>query len=107
MFRFREKTTTDFEKEINDYIDNTLPGVIQTEVNKQIIQFAINTYYSEEDHSLNFGIDTGTVVYDAVHYIDDETLNHGTVTLRDRDTMEQNVLKLEEVPSYIEERIKF
>ena len=39
--------------------------------------------------------------------IDDETLNHGTVTLRDRDTMEQVVLKLEEVPSYIEERIKF
>ena len=39
--------------------------------------------------------------------IDDETLNHGTVTLRDRDTMEQIVLKLEEVPSYIEERIKF
>lgn len=65
----------DFEKEINDYIDKTLPGVIQTEVNKQIIQFAIHTYYSEEDHSLNFGIDTGTVVYDAVHYIDDETLN--------------------------------
>ena len=39
--------------------------------------------------------------------IDDETLNHGTVTLRNRDTMEQVVLKLEEVPSYIEERIKF
>ena len=39
--------------------------------------------------------------------IDDETLNHGTVTLRDRDTMEQVVLKLEEVPAYIEERIKF
>ena len=39
--------------------------------------------------------------------VDDETLNHGTVTLRDRDTMEQIVLKLEEVPAYIEERIKF
>ena len=65
----------DFEKEINDYIDKTLPGVIQTEVNKQIVQFAIHTYYNEKDHSLNFGIDTGTVVYDAVHYIDDETLN--------------------------------
>jgi len=65
----------DFEKEINDFIDKTLQGVIQSEVNKQIIQFAIHTYYNEEDHSLNFGIDTGTVVYDAVHYIDDETLN--------------------------------
>ena len=65
----------DFEQRINDYIDNTLPGVIQTEANKQIIQLAIHTYYNEEDHSLYFGIDTGTAVYDAVHYIDDETLN--------------------------------
>lgn len=65
----------DFERQINDYIDKTLPGVIQTEVNKQIIQFAIDTYYNEEDHSLNFGIDTGTSVHDAVHYIDDGTLN--------------------------------
>lgn len=39
--------------------------------------------------------------------IDDETLNNNTVTLRDRDTMEQITLKLDEVPSYIEERIKF
>ena len=65
----------DFEQKINDYIDNTLPGVIQTDVNKQIIQLAVHTYYNEEDHSLNFGIDTGTVIHDAVHYIDDETLN--------------------------------
>ena len=39
--------------------------------------------------------------------IDDETLNNGTVTLRDRDTMEQITLKLEDVKSYIAERIKF
>ena len=39
--------------------------------------------------------------------VDDETLNHGTVTLRDRDTMKQVVLKLEEVPDYIEEKINF
>lgn len=39
--------------------------------------------------------------------IDDETVNNGTVTIRDRDTMEQITLKLEEVKSYIEERIKF
>ena len=39
--------------------------------------------------------------------IDDETLNNGTVTLRDRDTMEQVTLKLEEVKSYIEEKIQF
>jgi glycyl-tRNA synthetase len=38
--------------------------------------------------------------------IDDETVNNGTVTIRDRDTMEQITLKLEEVKSYIEERIK-
>ena len=39
--------------------------------------------------------------------IDDETINNGTVTIRDRDTMEQITLKLEEVKGYIEERIEF
>ena len=39
--------------------------------------------------------------------IDDETLNNGTVTLRDRDTMEQITLKIEDVKNYVEERIKF
>ncbi len=39
--------------------------------------------------------------------IDDNTLNENTVTLRDRDTMEQITLKVEEVVSYIEEKIKF
>ena len=39
--------------------------------------------------------------------IDDETLNNGTVTVRDRDTMKQVVLKLDEVENYVQERIKF
>ena len=39
--------------------------------------------------------------------VDDETINNGTVTLRDRDTMEQIVLKLEEVESYVLDKIKF
>ena len=39
--------------------------------------------------------------------IDDETVNNGTVTIRDRDTMEQVTLKLEEVREYIEKRIEF
>jgi len=39
--------------------------------------------------------------------IDDETLNNNTVTIRDRDTMEQVTINLEEVKDYIEERIKF
>lgn len=38
--------------------------------------------------------------------IDDETLNNDTVTIRDRDTMEQVTLKISEVAKYIEERIK-
>ena len=37
--------------------------------------------------------------------IDDETINNGTVTIRDRDTMEQETIKLDEVVKYIEERI--
>jgi len=39
--------------------------------------------------------------------IDDETLNNGTVTIRDRDTMEQITLKLDEVKYYIKEKINF
>ena len=35
------------------------------------------------------------------------TLENNTVTLRDRDTMEQVTLSLDEVIPYIEERIKF
>ncbi len=38
--------------------------------------------------------------------IDDETLNHNTVTIRDRDTMEQITLSLEDIVSYIEEKVK-
>ena len=39
--------------------------------------------------------------------VDNDTLEKGTVTLRDRDTMEQVTLKLGEVVDYINERIKF
>ena len=39
--------------------------------------------------------------------VDDETINNGTVTVRDRDTMKQEVIKLEDLVSYVEERIKF
>jgi glycyl-tRNA synthetase len=39
--------------------------------------------------------------------VDDETLNNNTVTIRDRDTMEQITLSLDEVRSYIEEKIRF
>ena len=39
--------------------------------------------------------------------VDDETINNNTVTIRDRDTMEQITLKLDEVVDYINEKIKF
>ena len=39
--------------------------------------------------------------------IDDETLNNNTVTIRERDTMKQITLPLEEVKNYIENKIKF
>lgn len=38
--------------------------------------------------------------------IDDETINNGTVTIRDRDTMEQETIKLDEVVNYIEEKLQ-
>lgn len=39
--------------------------------------------------------------------IDDETINNNTVTVRDRDTMEQVVVKLDELEDYIKERVEF
>lgn len=39
--------------------------------------------------------------------IDDETLNNNTVTIRDRDTMKQITLNVDEVANYVLERIKF
>ena len=39
--------------------------------------------------------------------IDEETLNNNTVTVRDRDTMEQITLKVEELVDYIKEKTRF
>ncbi len=39
--------------------------------------------------------------------VDDETINNNTVTVRNRDTMEQIVLKLDEVVDYISKQIKY
>ncbi len=38
--------------------------------------------------------------------IDDETINNNTVTVRNRDTMEQDVVSLEELTNYISKRIE-
>ena len=39
--------------------------------------------------------------------VDDETMEKGTVTIRNRDTMEQITMPLENVISYIQEKIIF
>ena len=39
--------------------------------------------------------------------VDDDTVNNGTVTVRNRDTMEQIVLKVDEVADFIKDKIKF
>ena len=39
--------------------------------------------------------------------IDDETINNGTVTVRNRDTMKQEIIKIEDIENYINERTKF
>ena len=39
--------------------------------------------------------------------IDDNTVNNNTVTIRDRDTMEQITLNVEQVIDYIKEKISF
>ena len=39
--------------------------------------------------------------------VDFDTLEDGTVTVRDRDTMEQIRIKIEDLKSYIEEKLVF
>ena len=39
--------------------------------------------------------------------IDDNTINNNTVTVRDRDTMKQEVVNIDDLANYIEEKIKF
>ncbi len=39
--------------------------------------------------------------------IDDETINNNTVTVRDRDTMEQITIKVDEIVEYVSKRITF
>lgn len=39
--------------------------------------------------------------------IDDETINNNTVTIRDRDTMKQETINLDDLEKYIEDRVKF
>lgn len=39
--------------------------------------------------------------------VDDETINNDTVTVRNRDTMEQITLPISELKDYIEDIIKF
>ena len=39
--------------------------------------------------------------------IDDETINNNTVTVRDRDTMEQITINLDDLVSYIEEKVRY
>ena len=36
--------------------------------------------------------------------VDDETLNNGVVTVRDRDTMKQEVVKLEDLKNYLRDK---
>ncbi len=39
--------------------------------------------------------------------VDDETINNGTVTIRDRDTMNQETINVKDLSNYIQERITF
>jgi len=39
--------------------------------------------------------------------VDDETLNNNTVTVRNRDTMKQEIINLNDLDKYIEEKIRF
>lgn len=81
-----------------------------TERARQIYESLSKYFYTTYDESGNIGkryrrediIGTPFCIT-----VDDDTLNNGTVTIRDRDTMKQDVVKVEDIKSYIEERISF
>ncbi len=86
-------------------------------VKKYHSEKALEVYHSLVKHFMCYYDDTGSIGKryrrsDAIGTpwaitIDDETIQNGTVTLRDRDSMEQITLKLEEVIPYVKERIQF
>lgn len=39
--------------------------------------------------------------------VDDETIKNGTVTIRERDSMKQDVVKIDEIKKYIEDKLEF
>ena len=61
------------------------------------------------DYYINTGLLDRENVYKDLYgiTIDDETINNGTVTIRDRDTMQQITLKIEEAIDYVKEKIEF
>ena len=65
---------------------------------KKIIDDIFTRYYDNEKFLKLLDVYTNK---------DDETINNGTVTIRDRDTMEQITLKIEEIKEYINEKIRF
>ena len=83
---------------------------VHSEKAKEIYENLSNYFMTSYDETANIGkryrrqdvIGTPFCVT-----IDDETLNNNTVTIRDRDTMKQETIKLDDLVSYIEERIKF
>lgn len=94
------------------YKVNVLPLIKKTHAEKaqEIYQELSKHFMTSYDESANIGKRYRRA--DAIGTpfcltVDDETLNSGVVTLRDRDTMEQITLKLEEVVPYIETKIKF
>ena len=42
-----------------------------------------------------------------VHLIDENTLNNNTVTVRDRDTMKQITISVDELIDYISSKVRF
>ena len=59
-----------------------------------------------KDQDFLYKLDSSGNIMNIVQ-IDEDTINNGTVTIRDRDTMEQTTVKVEELTKYIEDRIKF
>ena len=118
--RYCEETLEDGEtREVMRFIPYLAPYKVSVFplVKKYHSEKAIEVYNELSKHFMTSYDETGSIGKryrrsDAIGTpwaitIDDDTINNGTVTIRDRDSMEQITIKLEEVVPYIEERIQF
>ena len=87
-----------------DYTADAKKKAISNIIDEKAINLTkqiLPNYWTIRDYKPDYGIDL------AIETFDDNTLETGIVTLRDRDTMEQVNLSVSEVIEYVNKKLKF